>query len=285
LETDEKQSESHRSRATASTYDRAVLVNFGGSPIEVRQEGSGRTVVLIHGYPLDGAMWSSVARRLSDRFRVFKPDLPGHGENRAAPEGTIDSYADFVSSVIEAAGGSVGLAGFSMGGYVALALLKRRPEQIAALALVDSRAIADDETTRAKRDESIALLRQSGVEPVAEAMLGKLLAPESLTRGDLADRVRRIMRRQSAAALESDLTAMRGRPDSVAFLAQIAVPTLVVVGEKDVISPSAEGRAIAEAIRGARLTEIPGSGHLTPMESPAAVARALGDFFGASLPG
>ncbi|HMF08726.1 MAG TPA: alpha/beta fold hydrolase [Thermoanaerobaculia bacterium] len=262
-----------------------MLVNFSGSPIEVRQEGSGRTVVLIHGYPLDGAMWSSVARRLSDRFRVLKPDLPGHGENPAAPEGTIDSYADFVSSVVEASGGAVGLAGFSMGGYVALALLKRRPEQVAALALVDSRAVADDEVARAKRDESIALLRQSGVEPVAEAMLGKLLAPEALTRGDLADRVRRIVRRQSAAAFESDLMAMRGRPDSVEFLSKIAIPALIVAGEKDVISQPDEGRAMAEAIPGARLTLIPGSGHLTPMESPAAVARALGDFFGSALIG
>jgi pimeloyl-ACP methyl ester carboxylesterase len=104
-----------------------------------------------------------------------------------------------------------------------------------------------------------------------------------MKRGDLADRVRRIMRRQSATALESDLLAMRGRPDSVAFLKEIAVPTLVVVGENDIISAPAEARAMAEAIPGAGLAVIPGAGHLTPMESPAAVAGVLGDFFGSAL--
>src|SRR5215471_2605008 len=141
------------------------MVEFAGHSVSVRQDGQGPAIVLVHGYPLDGAMWSSVARRLSDRFRVLKPDLPGHGENRSSPEGTIDSYVDFVSAVIEAAGGTVGLAGFSMGGYVALALLKRRQQGVSALALVDTRAVADDEATRAKRDESIALVRASGVEP------------------------------------------------------------------------------------------------------------------------
>ncbi len=260
-------------------------VTFDAAVVPVREAGQGPTLLLLHGYPLDGAMWSSVARRLSDRFRVLKPDLPGHGENGSRPGGSIDSYADFLSAVIDASGGPVGLAGFSMGGYVALALLKRRPDQVSALALVDTRAVADDEATRAKRDESLALLRQSGVEPIAEAMLPRLLAPESLQRADVAERVRRILRRQSAAAVESDLVAMRGRPDSVAFLREIAVPTLVVVGEKDVIAPPAEAQAMAEAIPGARLAVIPGAGHLTSMESPAAVARALGDFFAEALSG
>jgi pimeloyl-ACP methyl ester carboxylesterase len=260
-----------------------MRVSWGGHDLEVREAGEGPCVLLLHGYPLDGAMWSSVARRLSERFRVLKPDLPGHGENRTPAEASIESYADFLAAAIDGSGGRAGVAGFSMGGYAALALMKRRPELVAALALVDTRAVADDEATRTKRDEALALLREKGVEPIAEAMLPKLLAPSSLQRGDLADRVRRIMRRQPAATFESDLLAMRGRPDSVAFLKEIAVPTLVVVGENDVISPPAEAQAMTEAIPGARLAVIPGSGHLTPMESPSAVAGVLGDFFSAVL--
>ena len=260
-------------------------LTLGEATVPIRELGTGPAILLVHGYPLDGAMWSSVARRLSERFRVLKPDLPGHGENSLPPGGTIDSYADFLSAVIDAAGGPVGLAGFSMGGYVDLALVKRRPEQVSALALVDTRAEADDEATRARRDESIALLRQSGIEPVAEAMLGKLVSPQSLAKSDLADRVRRILRRQNAAAYESDLAAMRGRPDFLSFLAQIAVPTLVVVGEEDVITPPDRARAMVDAIPGARFAMIPQAGHLTPMESPAAVAKALGDFFAEALSG
>jgi pimeloyl-ACP methyl ester carboxylesterase len=262
-----------------------VRIEWKGQAVDLREAGTGPIIVLLHGYPLDGAMWSSVARRLSDRFRVLKPDFPGRPENPASTEGSIESYADYVESIVNACEPPVGLAGFSMGGYAALALMKRRPSKVTALALIDTRAVADDEATRSKRNEAIATLREKGVEPIADAMLGKLLAPASLTKRDLVERVRRIMLRQTAASLESDLAAMRDRPDSASFLAEISVPTLVMVGEHDSVSPPEEGRAMADAIPGARFLTIPGAGHLTPMESPSGVAQALGDFFGEALAG
>jgi pimeloyl-ACP methyl ester carboxylesterase len=260
-----------------------VRLKWRGREIEIRELGQGPALLLIHGYPLDGAMWSAVSRRLSDRFRVLKPDLPGRPDNLAEPDGSIESYADFIQSVAAAAGEPFGLVGFSMGGYVALALMKRRPEAVRALALVDTRAVADDEATRAKRVEAIATLQAEGVEPIAESMLGKLLAPASLARRELVDRVRRIILRQKADTLKSDLLAMRDRADSTELLREIAVPTLVVVGEHDVISPQAECEMMAKAIPNAKLVTIPGAGHLTPMETPGSVAESLGGFFASSL--
>jgi len=271
-----------RGRRASDRYDPTMKVAWGGQSIEVREAGQGPAVLLLHGFPLDGGMWSGVARRLSERFRVVKPDLPGRPDNPAAGTGNIEEYADYADAILRALDASAGLAGFSMGGYAALALMKRRPARVRALALVDTRAVADDEPARAKREEMIATLLERGVEPIAESMLPKLLAPGSLARRDLTERVRRIMLRQSAAALESDLKAMRDRPDSTAFLSEISVPTLVVVGEHDAISPPAEAETMAKAIPGARLVTVPAAGHLTPMESPAAVASALGDFFSES---
>ena len=262
-----------------------MRLEWRGREIEIRELGQGPALLLIHGYPLDGAMWSAVSRRLSDRFRVLKPDLPGRPDNPAEPDGSIESYADFIQSVAAAAGEPFGLVGFSMGGYVALALMKRRPAAVRALALVDTRAVADDESVRAKREEAIAILRQRGVEPIAESMLPKLLASASIARRDLADRVRRIILRQRAETLISDLQAMRDRPDLTAFLSEISVPTLVVVGGDDVITPPAESEEMARAIPSGRLVTIPGAGHLTPMENPIAVEQALGDFFGSALGG
>jgi pimeloyl-ACP methyl ester carboxylesterase len=120
-----------------------VLVEFGGRSFEIRQDGSGPNIVLVHGYPLDGAMWSSVARRLATRFRVSRPDLPGRAGNPATPSGSLEAYADFVAAVLDRLEPPVGLAGFSMGGYISLALMRRQPSKISALALVDTRAIAD----------------------------------------------------------------------------------------------------------------------------------------------
>lgn len=262
-----------------------MQVAFGSQTVEVREIGSGPVVVLVHGYPLDGAMWSGVARLLSDRYRVLKLDLPGRGGTPSAGSPGMESYADFVEAVIRQAGEPVGLAGFSMGGYVALALMKRHPSEVRALALVDTRASADDDAGKAKRDEAIAKVEADGVAPIADAMLGKLLAPSSASKADLVERVRRIILRQRPETVAADLVAMKERPDSSASLREITVPTLVVVGDQDVLTPPADSQTMVDAVPGARLVTVPEAGHLTPVEQPKAVARALSEFFGSTLPG
>jgi 3-oxoadipate enol-lactonase len=254
-----------------------------GATARVREMGDGPPVVLVHGYPLDGAMWSGVARALAPRFRVLKPDLPGRGETAAPSEGRLSDYADFVQGLLEGLPAPAGLAGFSMGGYVALEIARRRPDRLRALALVDTRASADDEAARAKRDEAIATVRASGVGAIADAMRPRLLSPRSLSNRDLVERVDRIMKRQKPETVEGDLTAMRDRPDARERLREIAIPTLVVVGEEDALTPPADSEAMAAAIPGSRLFRVGGAGHLSPMERPGAVAAALGDFFAAAL--
>ncbi len=263
---------------------RTMRIERAGQSFEVREVGTGPTVVLVHGYPLDGGMWSGVARILATQFRVIKPDLPGRAENPVPAEGSIDSYADFLESILLSSPGPAGVAGFSMGGYVALALARRRPETLKALALVDTRAGVDDEAGRAKREEAIAAVRATGPQAAVDAMLPKLLSPEALGRKDLVERVRRTILRQTPETLVSDLAAMRDRSDSTDFLRDIGVPTLVVAGELDAITPPAPAREMAAAIPGGRYVEIPGAGHLSPVERPRAVAAALSEFFKAALP-
>jgi pimeloyl-ACP methyl ester carboxylesterase len=257
---------------------------WGGQEIDVREAGSGPSLVLLHGYPLDGAMWSGVARALGVRFRVFKPDLPGRGENPAPAPDRLEGHADFLASLLAQLPPPVGLAGFSMGGYVSLTLLRANPSAVRALALVDTRAEADDEEGKRKRDEAIATVRSAGVAKIAEGMVPRLLAETSLSNRDLVDRLRRIILRQKPETVEADLTAMRERRDSTDLLPAIGIPTLVIVGEHDVLTPPPFSEKLAAAIPGAKLTRISGAGHLTPMERPGAVAAALGDFFGAALP-
>lgn len=260
-----------------------MRIPWNGQELDVREDGAGPAVVLVHGYPLDGAMWSGVARALAETFRVIKPDLPGRGSTPDPVTGGIEAYADFVAAILESLPAPVGVAGFSMGGYVALALMKRSPEKVRALALVDTRASADDEAGKQKRDEAIAKVRSEGIAPIAEGMIGKMLASGSLPRKDLVERLRRIMLRQTPLTVEADLIAMKYRADSTALLSQIRIPTLVVVGEEDALTPPSDSRAMAETIPGARFVSIPGAGHMAPMEQPRAVARVLADFFTSSL--
>jgi pimeloyl-ACP methyl ester carboxylesterase len=228
-------------------------------------------------------MWSGVARALMPKFRVVKPDLPGRGDTAAPSGGSVDDYADFLEAILNGLGAPAGVAGFSMGGYTALSLARRKPKWLAALALVDARAQPDDEAARAKRDEAIATVDSAGVGPIADAMVPKLLSGAGAANRDLVERVRRIILRQKPETVAADLAALRDRPDSRPALAGISIPTLVVVGSEDALTPPADSEAMAAAIPGARLTTIPGAGHLAPMERPGAVAAALSDFFGGTL--
>ena len=260
-----------------------MRLEWGGQAIDVREAGSGPALVLVHGYPLDGAMWSGVARTLSARFRVLKPDLPGRGENPAAAPHDMEGYADFLEALVKALPSPVGVAGFSMGGYVTLALLRRNPQNVRAVALVDTRAEADDEEGRKKRDEAIATVRAEGVAKIADGMVPRLLSEPALANRDLVERVRRIILRQTPETVEADLSAMRGRRDSADVLPGLGRPALVVVGERDALTPPAFSERMAAAIPGAKLVTIPGAGHLAPMERPGAVAAALGELFAGAL--
>ena len=148
--------------------------------VEVREEGSGPLVVLIHGYPLDGDMWSEVSSRLAAGFRVLRPDLPSRRETPHPTQPGMKDYAAWIGAVIEAAGGPAGVAGFSMGGYVLFELLRRKPETVAAAAFVDTQAGADDAAVRAARDAAIFTAREMGPLAVTERMIPRLLSVEAL---------------------------------------------------------------------------------------------------------
>ncbi len=260
-----------------------MRLDWKGQEVQVRELGQGPAVVLVHGYPLDGAMWSGTARALSTRFRVLKPDLPGRGENPTPADGTIETYADFIGAIVAGLPAPVGLAGFSMGGYAALALMKRGPANVRALALVDTRATADDAAGKAAREQAIATARSGGAAAIADGMIGKLISADSARNANLVERLRRIILRQKPETIESDIAAMRDRPDSTDFLPRIGVPTIVLAGDQDALTPPEGARTMAAAIPEARFLSIENAGHLTPMERPGAVASALSEFFSAVL--
>lgn len=255
---------------------------YQGRNVEVREEGTGPAIVLVHGYPLDGDMWAPVSRILSRKFRVLRPDLPARRDTPHPTFPTIAEYASWILPVVRSANAG-GIAGFSMGGYVVLHLLGQNPDGIRAAALIDTRAGADDEAARLGRNGAIFTAREMGPATVSDRMIPKLLSARGLKDRRLAESVRAITRRQNPNSLENDLLAMRDRPDSSPFLGKIGIPCLVVSGTDDAISPPSVMKSMAEAIPNARFVSIEGAGHLTPMEKPEEVAAALGEFFGKAL--
>jgi pimeloyl-ACP methyl ester carboxylesterase len=258
-----------------------IFVTAGGARLAMHAAGEGPPAILIHGYPLDHRMWLDLqASELAGARTLVAVDLRGHGRSPWAGDAThgMERFADDVAAQIASLGdGPADVVGLSMGGYVALALYERHPERVASLALVDTRAAADTEAARVAREASMAAAVDAGRSALARSMSERLLAAGA----DLMVRARVATMIESLPleTIVADLRGMRDRVDRRDLLARIAVPTLVVVGEADQITPPDEARAMAGAIPGARFALVPRAGHLVPMEAPATLVRELGSFW------
>jgi 3-oxoadipate enol-lactonase len=245
--------------------------------------GTGIPVVLLHGFPLDHSMWASQIDALADVARVIAPDLRGCGQT---PLGSIDlshgvtmaQHADDVAELLDvlAVSEPVVLCGFSMGGYAAWQFVAKYPQRLRALVQCDTRAVADTEEARAGRIKMAENVAEWGSGRVAEMMGPKLFAPATFQKlPEVVQAVRGVVERTPPAGIAAAQRGMAARPDVTGLLPKINVPTLVIVGEHDAISPPAEMNTIAAAIPGAQFVVIPGAGHMSTMENPAAVNAAL----------
>jgi pimeloyl-ACP methyl ester carboxylesterase len=212
---------------------------------------------------------------------VIAPDFPGFGGSAVSAGLTVDSAADVVAELLDHLGinDRIAVGGVSMGGYVALAFARLYPQRLGALVLADTKADPDDETARAGRDRLIQLANEKGVNAVVEPLLPKLLGPTTMAqKPEVVEKVRAIAVKQSVEGVVAALKALRERPDAGPGLAHIAVPTQVIVGEEDAITPLEKAKQLAETIPNARLVTIPGAGHLSNLEDESAFNIAVREF-------
>jgi pimeloyl-ACP methyl ester carboxylesterase len=168
------------------------------------------------------------------------------------------------------------LGGLSMGGYVALEFYNLFPERVSALVLADTKAAADAEEARKKRFETAEMLMREGIEPLVKEMLPKVFAPVTLENSaETVNRAREMMRTTMPASAAAASRGMAERNDHTALLEKINVPTLIIVGEEDALTPPAEAEKMRQAIKNSQLVKIADAGHLSPMEKPDEVNRAL----------
>lgn len=248
--------------------------------------GSGDPVVLLHGFPFHRGQWRALASQLRGNARVIAPDLRGFGASAftdvvAGRAWTMEQHAEDVAELLDALAirGPVTLFGFSMGGYVALAFLRRHGARLGALGLINTRAVADTPEAAAGRSSLAANALVEGPGPVIDAMLPRLVAPGTLAqRPEVVASVRALMEVAPREGIAASLRGMALRADSRSLLPRIAVPTLVVVGEHDAISSPTEMAGIARAIPHANFKQIPAAGHMTTHEAPTELARASLEF-------
>ncbi len=245
--------------------------------------GQGTPVVLLHGFPLSGAIWHEQQQRLSDHYRVITPDLRGHGRS-PAPWGAyeMDLLARDVLALlnlllIEKAV----IIGHSMGGYVALAAWKLAPERFMALGLIDSQAGADTEEGRQGRYKMADSVAADGSKIVAEAMLPKLFAPDLPAGAPIIEQVRQMILDTQPAGIIGALKGMAARPDSGAQMRNLKIPVLLLTGDKDQIIPPEKAKAMAASLPPATLTIIENAGHMPMLEQPDATTTAIRGFLSA----
>lgn len=253
-----------------------------GIEVAYDEGGRGEAFVLLHGFPFDRSMWREQSEFLSASFRVIAPDLRGLGETPLGDvdAATMDEMAEDLAALLDALNVErTVLGGLSMGGYVAFEFVRRFPGRVRALVLADTRPQADDDDGRRAREENAQKVLREGMRPLVDSMLPKLLSAS--TRERRADVVERVSAMMLAVRPEGAAAALRGmavRRDQTELLSRIDVPTLVLVGTEDAITPPSDAEAIAAKIRGARLVRVEGAAHLSNVERPEEFNRALSDF-------
>jgi len=255
-------------------------VHGAGASFAVELHGEGAPLLFVHGFPLDRGMWSHQLAQVTG-WRCIAPDLRGAGASDAPANGYgMVRYADDLQAICDALGvASAVCCGFSMGGYVLFEFLRRYSKRVRALILCDTKAAADTVDGKRVRDEHAALVEDEGLEALAERLLPKLLGATTWAQHpDVTERVRAMVLRQPSAGVVGALRAMRDRPDSTSLLSAIAVPTLVVCGAEDTVTPPIVARGMVERIAGARYVEVEGAGHLSPLERPDRVSGAMQSF-------
>jgi 3-oxoadipate enol-lactonase len=255
-------------------------VAVDGANLAYTDAGTGSPILLVHGFPLDSRVWAAVAGQLAGRYRVICVDLPGFGQSQMGKAFTIESLADTLAKFIDQLKlGKVLLAGLSMGGYVGKAFADKHEGKLAGLALVDTKAAADNDEQKKGRERMIALVKSSGSKAIADDMLGKMTGEETIrTQPAVVRELRAIMEACPPKTIETALAAMRDRKDYTDLLPRLQIPVAIIVGEGDVITPPALAEKMAASVPGSFLRKIPAAGHMAPFEQPAAVADALRTF-------
>jgi 3-oxoadipate enol-lactonase len=259
-------------------------VSVGGTDLNVYDEGTGRPILFVHGFPLSHDMWLAQLEEFRGTHRVIAPDLRGFGDSDVTMGiVSMEEFADDLAGLLKALGieEPVIFCGLSMGGYVAFPFVQKYRAHLRALILCDTRPAADTYEGVQTRLKMAALTLAKGPEAALEAMMPKLLAATTpTTRPEVPERLRRVILKTSPVGIAAGLSGMAARPDSTAILPLIDVPTLILVGEEDRITPVADSQKMAEAIPGAKLVIIPQAGHMSPMENPEAVNAAIREFLG-----
>jgi pimeloyl-ACP methyl ester carboxylesterase len=243
-------------------------------------------IIFIHGFPYNSTMWAQQIKKLKESYYCIAYDVRGLGDT---PPGdgqfTMEMFVDDLFSVMD----SLDLekpvvTGFSMGGYITLRAAEREPERFRALILCDTKAEADDDAARIKRAGAISTIDKDGLETFTSSFIPMTFgdnAPQQIPESYNA--ILEQATNESPVGVKGCLLAMAARTDTSAILGNIDVPTLLLVGEDDTLTPPSVMKEMHEKIAGSDMVTIPEVGHMSPVENPESVTQSIQEFLTKSI--
>jgi 3-oxoadipate enol-lactonase len=251
-----------------------------GTEIAYDERGSGIPLLFIHGWPHDRTLWAGQVSGLSTQARCLAPDLRGFGASTVRGPWSIDQFADDLAGLLAARQiDRAVVCGLSMGGYVALAMLRRHRALVRGLILTSTRATADTPEGREKRARLIEFVQGHGVDALAGRQLKAMIGATTFeSRPDVRESLRQMMAAAPLEGVVGALRAMAERADASDLLPTIDVPTLVVGGAEDTFTPPDELRAMADRIPECRFELLAAAGHACAYERPGAYNHVVGEF-------
>lgn len=241
-------------------------------------------IILIHGFPFSSEMWKGQIQMLQSykkNLRIITYDLRGHGQSDVGDgQYTIELLVnDLIALLDHLKITKTILCGFSMGGYVALRSIERDPGRFTALILCDTMSAADSNEAKIKRANSIELIKSEGIARYAETFLKAVFAAQTFdTNPGIIEVMRRIILSNSPLGVCGALLAMAGRTDTSEALARIGVPTLILVGEHDAVTPPPAAKSMHDSIPNSELHLIGNAGHMSNLENSVKFNEHLTEF-------
>ena len=260
--------------------DLSITVN--NLSLSYRDVGVGSVpIIFLHGFPFDKTMWQPQLDCFKTSHRLISFDLRGFGKSNDEQSSlSINGFVDDLIQFMDVLNIDTAiLCGLSMGGYIALQAMKRFPKRFKALILCDTQCIADTQEGREKRYKAMAAFEVDGVKNFNEGFVKNIFHKDSIAhKQKLVEQVRKVVFSNSKQILTQGMLALAERSETCATLKEISVPTLIICGREDIVTPLAQSESMQTSITGSILRVIDDAGHVSNLEQPEVFNKYLQDF-------
>jgi pimeloyl-ACP methyl ester carboxylesterase len=247
----------------------------------VEGKSDNRPIVFVHGFPFDHLMWKNQIDELSREFFCITYDIRGLGESPAGSgQYTMEMFVDDLEFLIKDLNLNKSvLCGLSMGGYISLRAVERMENQFSALILCDTKSSADDNEGKLKRAAAVKHIDSGNFENFIETFVTNCFGEDFIiNKMNNFEEVVSRSKKNDPAGVKGCLLAMAGRTDTTHYLSKISIPSLIISGEKDKLTPPEIMKQMAEQINHSKFVLVKNAGHMTPIESPQEVNNAIKEF-------